>query len=243
MRASQSAASIIFLFLAISCARDNNLLAPGNENLPLESAIVGKWSISGSEIFVFYANKTFVDSLWGLSTTRPGTTYLAFVGTGNFSVIDDILYLSDRRYTVYLDSEPGDPGYFVPGTPVQIELHGNQLVCQPLAILSPDSPLPPDLYGQWTETREVSWGKYSGPIYSGRVLTRYTFANDSLTCTVETRYLDGHPVSDTTITSQYIFHPPLLFFPITQMPNIRVEFKGDKMYWYYIHDAYAMTRE
>ena len=243
MESARLVIPVISILLLWGCSSDDDVVAPQNDDMQLQESLIGAWSIGDTYRIWFHPDRTYVDSLWALSISRPGERYLSRVGTGKYSVVNSILFRSDVHHTVLLDSGLTNPGCYDPGIAREIELEGNRLVCQPVDILNCAGQFSTDLQGVWSVTTEVWSGNYSGLVYSGRLLRKYTFVAGSDSCTVETQYLDGHPELNENEVRQYYYSPPLLNLSMSYTLNIRVDFKDQSMYWYYIYEAYSMTRD
>jgi hypothetical protein len=228
----------------LACTDSGDILAPSPEDAALITQLTGLWT-NGTQAgyrIRFNPNLTYLDSAYTLSVT-PGVQYLLYVSTGRFRVNHGILSRFDKSYHVFPDpAGQGRYGLSAFDDWADVSVRGNRLTWQPISVFMPSGGSTDDLYGGWTMSRHAYTFANDSLVYSGQEQVRYTFTRTPPRYLRERTFSPAAPWPITVDTIDYAYNPPLLSTYGLNYPDVRVAFNSQEMQWYYIFDAYQLTR-
>ena len=233
---------IIFIFLLSYCSVNDSNEPINLEDSQLVLNILGKWSNDFYNIS-FSPNYFFNDTHY---RHDPITQELKpiYSRTGNFEIINSILYLKTNEWTFH-DSSFISRGISIVPNYSEIELTGDVLLKKSVIVLDNVEGNDTDIWGMW---KYVIWSfhKSFSPeniTYSGRQEYYYKFDKDSSNVAYGWKYLDGNPFNNPDFNSDFDYNPPILNLFGPGDYNLTVRFKYNQMYWYYDTPPIELFRE
>ena len=233
---SKSFFLILFItsILFISC--NEEIVSPSEDDI-LTSSLIGKWEATNYDIITFNADGSFVDTALGLYTNNYETHYVL---KGKYSVNNSVVYFSDVSLTYFKGCEsPSVISFSTAIDPKKVSFNNSNLNMEPVRILEPIDNSNNSLNGQWQA--KIWMGSYennSQPKFKGgQIKETFNFNSDSLNCLYQKEYLYQTNMQPENRQINYNYNGSSLDFGYP--PYFRVEFKDNKMYWFYYAVNYS----
>lgn len=233
---------LLLMMILVSGCEDSGTNPPPHPDELLLEAIVGVWSSNPLSYAQYFADGTFTSKVVVWRGEGPPDT-LTTIKTGNYTIIDGILYRSGIRTSNFTSS--GIPwGYVGEEHPSELTIRGDTLFGTVLDVYSKTEGSTFDLAGSWstvfwiTRVPDTSFT----PVYEGRVMYTYTFFPDSHRVKIQSQRLDPTGELSQPSWTSYTYDPPVLSIGISLPERAQVLFKAGKMRWYRYHFSYQLLR-
>lgn len=212
----------------LSCKSDNPIepdIDYSNADLATQLAHY-KYSDSGYSL-QFFPDGKFIQSQkenW----YNNGLLVKFYERTGKYELEDNLVKLSDIK--VNYNKSLG--GIAIIWSDQEVSLVDGKIVFKGVTVLD-GKENNNELWNYWTTVKwAYIYNESPEMIYNGREEYFYEFISDSPKVRWGWDYPDGKPWPPTEYKSNYTYTPPELFLK-NMVENYLVEFKNNKMYWYY----------
>jgi hypothetical protein len=229
---------IFILFISsihfISC--NEEIVSPSEDDI-LTSRLIGKWEATNYDIITFNGNGSFIDTALGLYNTNYETHYVL---KGDYLVKNGIIYFTNVSLTYFKGWEsPSIISFSTMIDPKKVSFANDILNMEPVKILEPSNNLDYSLNGEW---QSIVWlgcyEKSSQPNFKGgQIKETYNFSSDSLICHYQTEFLFQTNMQHENRNINYNYNGSSL--NLGYPPYYRVEFKDNRMYWFYYSVNYS----
>jgi hypothetical protein len=226
---------VFFTFpLLLSSCSDENIINPIDSELTKD--IIGTWKGESNYSITFFSNGFFIDSTY--FENNPDTSFNnfgLFIRTGKYNISNSVLTLSEFYFSEVITNASIWMAFVSP--PFEISIANNILKMKPFTLFDNIGNNKRDLWDNW-ETN--SWlcqadAFDSSQTFYGTYQQIYTFIEDS------TEYLHTSKFHNLINDSSYVhsssrsftYNPPYLDLPVESNYNMLVQFKYNKMYWYF----------
>lgn len=223
--------SILFIAIAVlvlSC-KDDILVEPeidySNADLATQLA---HYKYSDSLYYLqFFPDGTFIQKQL-TDRNNNGLLVKLYERSGKYKLEDNQIKLSD--ISVNYNKSLG--GISIIWSDQEVSLVNGKIAFKAVTALD-GKEIKNELWNYWSTVKLV-YHYVESPeiIYNGREEYFYEFISDSPKVRWGWDYLDGKPWSSTEYKSEFEYTPPYLFLK-NMVENYLVEFKNNKMFWYY----------
>ena len=209
-----------------------NVINPSEDDL-ITTKIIGKWKANNYETLLLNSDGSFVDTSLAIFSDNPGVYVPHSVVKGKYYVNNEILYFYDVNlmYAKAVEMSP-TISFGIRLEPRVIKINESGLTLQIVKILEPIENNYPNLSGKWESTSWVgAYDKDIQPYFKGGEQKEvYHFYNDSLKVNYTSEYLFNTTLTNSNYLTDYDFDGVNF-----QYDNLtyQVEFKNNKMYWYW----------
>jgi hypothetical protein len=228
----------IFLFfftsLFISSCSDENITNPIDSEL--SKNIIGTWKGNSHYSITFLSNGFFIDSTYFLD--NPDTSFNSYgllVRNGKYNISNSALTLSDCYVSDFITGASIGMGFL--SQSAEISINNNTLKRKKFTVFDNIGNNRKELWDKW-ET--IGWYCQANTVDSsqnsyGTYKQIYYFVEDSSQFSHTSIY--HNLIDDSTYTYEtkrnFTYNPPYLDLPAEADYNVLVQFKNNKMYWYY----------
>ena len=219
---------IIILFLILSCNNENPVESGIDySNSDLETQLAHYSYFSQQYYVQFFPDGTFIQKQFA-DRNNIGIFVVLYERTGKYELEDSLIKLSDVK--VNYDTSLG--GISIIWSDQEVSLVNGKISFKAVTILNAENNKN-ELWNYW-KTIKLSY-HYNDAInatYTGREEYFYEFISSNPKVRWGYDLIDGSPWPPSEYNSDYTYSPPLLYL---FSENYQVEFKHNKMYWYYEH--------
>lgn len=222
-------AVLIAVTLLFSSCKDDVLVETDADYSKADLATqLAHYKFSDSQYYVqFFPEGWFIQKQYR-DINDSGILEFMYERTGNYKLIDNQIVLSN----INVNYNKSLGGVSIIWSDQEAYLVDGKISFKPVTILD-GREIKNELWNYWTTVKHVYHYVDSPEIeYNGREKYFYEFIKDNSKVRYGWDYLDSNPWQSTEYRSDYTYNPPLISF-MNMKENYLVEFKNNKMYWYW----------
>lgn len=220
---------IIAIAMLISSCKDDKIVEPEIDYSGADLATqLAHYKYSDPQYYVqFFPDGWFIEKRHS-DRDDDGVLEFIYERTGNYKLVDNQIVLSN----INVDYNKSLGGISIIWSDQEAYLVDGKISIKPVTVLN-GREIKNELWNYWTTVKLV-YHYVDSPeiIYNGRQEYFYEFIDNNPKVRWGWDYLDGKPWSPTEYKSAYEYSPPLLSLK-SMNENYLVEFKNNKMYWYF----------
>ena len=228
---------IFLLFISsllISNCSEENITDPIDSEL--QKNIIGTWVGNSGYSITFYSNGLFKDSIYfeGIQDTSY-YNYGLFIRTGKYDISNSVLMLSEFYFTKVITEASIGMAYV--SRPVEISITNNVLKRKMFALFYNIGEGKNTLWDKWESNEWLCQADAVDSLQNlyGTYKQIYHFVEDSSQYSHSSTF--HNLINDSTYTYEskrnFTYNAPYLDLPVEADYNMLVQFKNNKMYWYY----------
>ena len=220
---------IIAIVMLISSCKDDKVVEPEMDYSGADlTTQLAHYKYSDPQYYVqFFPEGWFIQKQYR-DRDDDGVLEFMYERTGNYKLIDNQIILSN----ISVDYNQSLGGVSIIWSDQEVSLVNGRINFTPVTALN-GREIKNELWNYWTTVKLVyHYVESPETIYNGREEYFYEFMPENPKVRWGWDYLDGKPWSPTEYKSEYVYTPPELYLK-NMVENYRVEFKNNKMYWYY----------
>lgn len=237
---------LFVLFLIVnSCKEDSNILTPIDSDIELQKQLLGTWvSQYNSQTTVYHSNSTFIDSVFGaVDSIRYD---LLYVIEGNYKIKDSLLIKSEIKIKYVLSGLISNNGLLLGFTTKYLKFNNNKFTEYAVdAFDTCDGSVNDKIWGNWSRIVWICDSSLTNPTYIGRIKVKYVLNKALNKATWWSESLDGNYFSfpDSSISNSVNYNHPYLDLYGRGDDIIFVQFKNNRMFWWYDYEPYSFYRK